>query len=322
MNSITFKTFVNGKETELTAKMPSLTDQREGQKVYNQAFSDAVKSGSIVRAKLDDLLVEQGLWDDTKQARFTGIQKEIAEGEKSLAKGGISLKQAKNVAITMRELRDELRELISVRTNLDTHTAEGQADNARFNYLVSSCVVYTDSKKTYFSGYEDYLNKSSDLVAINGAQKLAAMLYGLDSDFEKKLPENKFLVQYKFLNDKLQFIDNAGRLTDSDGRLVDANGRYVNDTGGFVDREGSLVDLQGDYIVDFVPFTDENGQPVVLDTSNDVKQEDPAVKPSDVQPPVVPPQPPEVTPQPPVVQSQPPVVQPPEASSPEPTPEV
>ena len=270
MNTTTFKATVKDKEVEFLVKMPSLNDQREGQKVYNQAFSDAVKSGSIVRAKLDDLLTEQGLWDDHKQARFTTIQKEIADGEKTLAKGGISLKEAKNIAIKMKDLRDELRDLISVRTNLDTHTAEGQADNARFNYLVSVCVVYNDSsKKAYFLNYEDYLNRSSDQVAILGAQKLAAMLYGLDSDFEKKLPENKFLVQYKFVNDKLQFIDQNGRLTDADGRLVNEDGRYINEEGKFVDRDGNLVDEKGDYVVEFSPFTDDSGKPVILGKENE-----------------------------------------------------
>ena len=35
----------------------------------------------------------------------------------------------------------DMRDLISVRTSLDNHSAEGQADNARFNYLVSACGV-------------------------------------------------------------------------------------------------------------------------------------------------------------------------------------
>jgi hypothetical protein len=130
--------------------------------------------------------------------------------------------------------------------------------------------VYNDSsKKAYFLNYEDYLNRSSDQVAILGAQKLAAMLYGLDSDFEKKLPENKFLVQYKFVNDKLQFIDQSGRLTDTDGRLVNEDGRYINDNGQFVDRDGNLVDEKGDYVVEFSPFTDDNGKPVLLEKDND-----------------------------------------------------
>ena len=271
----TFKISIEGKQTEFLVQSPNLAQQREGQKVYNQAFSDAVKSGSIVRAKLDDLLKDQGLWDDTKQARFMAIQTELNDSEKKLATGGISLQSAKGVALRMKNLREELKELISVRTNLDTHTAEGQADNARFNYLVSCCVVYSSSKKVYFGSYEDYLNRSSDPVGILGAQKLAAMLYGLDSEFEKKLPENKFLLDYKFVNDDLRYINKEGKYVDEDGRLVDENGRYVNEEGKFIDREGNLVNESGDYVVDFVPFTDDDGKPVNLSKENDKTEPQP-----------------------------------------------
>jgi hypothetical protein len=266
MISDTFKLNIDGKEKEILVRSPALQDQRESQKVYNQAFSDAVKSGSIVRAKLDDLLKDQGLWDDNKQAKFTSIQKEILDGEKTLSKGGISLKQARSIAVRMKGLREQMRDLIAVRTNLDTHTAEGQADNARFNYLVSTCLVYNDTKKPYFSNYEDYLNRSGDVVAIIGAQKLANMLYGLDSDFEKKLPENKFLAKYKFINDNLQYINKDGKLTDEEGRFIDENGRFINDAGEFVDKDGNLVDASGEYVSNFSPFLDEDGKPVDEDT--------------------------------------------------------
>ena len=132
-----FNVSIDGKEVEFLIRSPSLNDQREAQKIYNQAFSDAVKSGCIVRGRLDDLLKEQGLWDDAKQAKLNTIQQGLLDNEKALAKGGISLSAAKSIAIQMKTLRDDLRDLISVRTNLDNHTAEGQADNARFNYLVS-----------------------------------------------------------------------------------------------------------------------------------------------------------------------------------------
>ena len=162
-----------------------------------------------------------------------------------------------------------MRELIAVKTNLDSHTAEGQADNARFNYLVSACVVYKDSKKKYFKDYEDYLNRSSELVAIYGAQKLASMMYGLDSDFEKKLPENKFLIKYKLVNDNLEFVDSQGRLVDAEGRLIDANGRFINEAGEFVDKDGNLVDQEGEYLIEFSPFLDENGNPINVEENND-----------------------------------------------------
>jgi hypothetical protein len=263
-----FSAIINDKEVSLFVKAPSLQDQREATKVYNQNFSEALKAKAVVRAKLDDVLMEQGLWDANKQAQFTKVQNDILEGERKLAKGGISILEAKKVALNMKKSRDDLRDLIAVKTNLDTHTAEGQADNARFNYLVSACTVYTDTKEQYFKNYEDYLNRSSDPVAILAAQNLAGMLYGLENDYESKLPENRFLKQYKFVDDQLRLINKNSHLVDDDGRLVDENGRYVNDKGEFVDKDGNPVDNQGDYLLDFQPFLDENGQPIILDTEN------------------------------------------------------
>jgi hypothetical protein len=281
MSNFTFKCDINGVQKEFEIIASSLSVQRESMKIYNQAFSDAVKSGSIVRAKLDDLLRDQGLWNESKDIEFVTLQKQILEKERLLAKGGISLKQARSIAIEMKNYRLKLRDLISVKTELDTHTAEGQADNARFNYLVSQCVVYKDTKKAYFNSYEDYLNRNTDLVAILGAQKLASIMYGLDSDFEKKLPENKFLIKYKLVDDNLNYVDDQKRRVDEDGRLIDANGRFINEQGQFVDKDGNLVDVDGEYIVEFQPFLDENGKPILEESSQDESSDNDPPKTSD-----------------------------------------
>ena len=189
------------------------------------------------------------------------------------------LAEAKDVAIKMKKDRADLRDLISVKTNLDTHTAEGQADNARFNYLVSCCLVYSDTKEPYFKGYQDYLNKASDPVSILAAQHLASMIYGLESDYEEKLPENKFLVRYKFVNEKLKLINKNGKLVDEEGKLVDENGRFINDSGEFIDKEGNVVDVRGDYLFEFQPFLDDQGKPIV--ESSPAKITEPVVEPTE-----------------------------------------
>lgn len=270
-----FEILIDGKNTKFTIKSPSLIDQREAQKVYNQAFSDAVKSGCIVRARLDDLLKEQGLWDDSKQAKFNTLQQELLDYEKTLSKGGISLKSAKSIAIKMKNIREDIRDLISVRTNLDNHTAEGQADNARFNYLISSSLVYSDTKEKYFKSYEEYLSRAAEPVSVKAAQVLANMLYGLDNDYEKKLPENKFLIKYKFVDDKLRLLNEKGKLVDSESRLIDDTGRFINEDGKYVDKNGNLVDENGDYITEFKPFTDDDGNPIVDEGKKENEQPTP-----------------------------------------------
>lgn len=276
MKTKNFTVKVDTQDKEILVKTPSLNDQREAQKVYNQAFTDAIRSKSVVRAKLDDLLKDQGLWSDEKQAQFNLLQKEILEGEKRLAKGGFSINEAKDLAISIKAKRDEIRDLISVRTSLDNHSAEGQADNARFNYLVSVCVVYNDSKEPVFKDMEDYLNRSTEEVSLLGAQNLANMLYGLDNDYESNLPENKFLKKYKFVDSQLRLVDKKGRLIDADGRLIDADNRFIDEEGNFVDKFGNRVDEHGDYVVEPEPFLDENGKPIILDEEKNEQPTTPA----------------------------------------------
>lgn len=270
----TFTVKIDDVEKAILVRSPSLNDQREAQKIYNQAFTDAIKSKSVVRAKLDDLLEDQGLWNTEKQKTFTDLQKELLDGEKKLAKGGFSLNEAKDLAIRMKVVRDEIRDLISVRTSLDNHSAEGQADNARFNYLVSVCVVYNDSKEPVFTNLEDYMNRSTEEVAILGAQNLANMVYGLDNDYESNLPENKFLKKYKFVDDKLRLVDKKGRLVDAEGRLINEDGRYIDEQGSFIDKYGNKVDKDGEYVVEPQPFLDDNGQPIILDENKDDKKQE------------------------------------------------
>ena len=276
MKAREFTVTIDDKEVTIVVNSPTVKDNAEAGKVYNGAFTEALKSKAVVRARLDDLLVDQGLWDDRKQMKFEELQKRILENEKKLDEGGISLSSARAIALEMKELRAELRELISVKTTLDQHTAEGQADNARFNYLVSACTYYKEGNKKFYNSYEEYLNRSSDPVAIKAAQNLANMLYGLDNDYEAKLPENQFLKNYKFIDDQLRLIDKQGRLIDSAGRLVNEQGRWINENGEFVDKYNNVLDESGNYKVEFKPFLDDEGNPVVLES--DKKQQEEEVK--------------------------------------------
>jgi hypothetical protein len=105
--------------------------------------------------------------------------------------------------------------------------------------------------------------KEDDPVVGPAASALAKIIYNLEDDYEKKLPENQFLAKYKFVDESLHLVDKQGRKVDVDGRLVDENGRYINETGQFVDRDGNLVDVDGNFIVDEKPFLDDEGNPIV-----------------------------------------------------------
>lgn len=257
---------------KLTLRLPGVKEFREAQGIYNAEFKHAVDTGAFLRTALDDFAKKQGIWSDEKQAEYDAIRHQILENEKILEKGGIKLSQAKAIALEMVELRGNLRSLIAPRSELDNKTAEGLADNEKFNYLISACLVYKDTGKPYFdkdenhaSGYAAFLNSQTDPAAIWGATQLSAAMYGLDNNFEAKLPEFRFLKEYGFIDDQLRLINKDGHLVDKDGRLVDEMGRFINEKNQFVDREGNLVDEDGNYVVEKKPFLDDDGKEVVLE---------------------------------------------------------
>jgi len=275
MSEVEFKEQVDGKDVHFLVRSPSFKNQREGQKVYNTAFTDAIKSSAVVRAKMDDVLKEQGIWDDSKEEELTEFQNEIIKAERVLAKGGISLQRAKHVALEMKKTRDKIRDLLMVKNSLDTNSAEGQADNSRFNYLVSACTVYKDTEKPYFKNMDDYLEKSTDPVAIKAAQTLANIVYGLKDDYEQDLAENKFLKKYHFVDNELRLVNKEGQLVDEEGRLIDKTGRFIDGKGEYVDKFGHRIDKEGDYVVDFEPFLDDDGNPIA---EEEKKTEEPEVE--------------------------------------------
>ena len=254
-----------GKKKKIVLILPNAKINKDAQLVYNQSFSSALKSGAILRQKLDQVMREQGIWDDTKQKEYDQIMVDINDNEKRLAGGGIALSEAKALAVEMRGLREEFRGLIAERTSMDGNTAEGQADNSRFNYLVYACMLDQEGKRV-FDSFDHYEERADEPFVVDSAAALAERLYGLDPDYDKNLPENKFLQDYSFVDKDLRFVNDDGHLVDLDGRLVDDDGRFIKyDNDGnkvYIDIDGNVVTEEGDYKMDFSPFLDDSGEPV------------------------------------------------------------
>lgn len=228
---------------------------------YNKTFAELLRNDVLVRPELDSYMRRKGLWNDAKQEEYDKLSKELRDSELKLKQGGMKLSEGKDLALKMRDLRGQLRELNSERSSLDSHTAEGQAENARFNYLVSQCLVYADSRKPVYSSVEDYL-EAADPVSFEGARRFAAIYYGYDVDYTNTLPENKFFKKYKFVDDKMRFINKDGHLVDDEGHLINEDGNYVDKDGNLTDIYGRPVDKDGEFICETQPFLDDDGNPI------------------------------------------------------------
>jgi hypothetical protein len=230
---------------------------------YNRAFSAAVKSGALLRTKLQSYMEEQEVWDEGKEEEYKKIVNRITDNKDRVDRGGIKLSQGFDYCIDTRKARIDLQNLIAERTSLDVNSAEGQAENARFNCLVSLCTIDDETGETVFKDLDDYLARAGDDVAIESATRLAAIMYGLDADFTKNLPENKWLKKWGFVDDKLRLVNKDGHLVDEDGRLINEDGRYVDGEGNFVDIDGNPVTEEGEpENVESLPFLDDEGNPL------------------------------------------------------------
>jgi len=117
------------------------------------------------------------------------------------------------------------------------------------------------------------------------------MLYNLDPNYVNNLEENKFLKEFKFVNDDLKLIDKDGNLVDIDGRLINEDGRFIayrTEDGKknkdqsqvyFVNRDGKEVvavtnaDGEEEWVrIDLKerkPFLDDDGSPIATSDSSE-----------------------------------------------------
>jgi hypothetical protein len=228
-----------------TNRIISASDKHRA-KVWNQCLTD----GITTKMELAHLMKERGIWNEDKDKQQVEIMTKISEIEKALYVGDGTKKtvsMGKEMAIKMRRLRIDLRELMSEKISLEENTAESISENAKFDYLVSECTKYENGDRVYKS-LDDYNSKSSNEIAIAAASKLAQMLFALDEDFEKNLPENKWLSRYGLTNDDGHLINKENQKIDVTGRRVDDEGRYVNEQGKRVDIDGNMLEEDGTYV--------------------------------------------------------------------------
>jgi hypothetical protein len=273
----------SGKEevTKLVVKRPSSSLISQAQRVGAKAWTDCVRDGIMTKKELEKFMKQQGIWDEGKDEEQKKVVQEIADLEKRLYVSGSSGKklkasEGKKIAIDMRIKRNELRDLIAEKISLEQNTAEAISDNVRFDYLVANCTYYENGQKVY-NDMDDYKERSDDEVAFMAASALAGMMYSVDKDFEAKLPENKFLKMFHFVNEDLSLVNDKGETVDTDGRRIDKQGYWLNGDGKRVDKDGNVLDENGNYIPDLT-YVDDNDKEIKLNSDDSEDDEKPTKK--------------------------------------------
>jgi hypothetical protein len=236
------------KKVEVHKPTPKIEAQAnmESSKVFAKLIKAKNEDGTaafILRSQLNDFLAQNGVYTEQDIEDLTIFSERIKELEETLSKGGKKKSEGKAAAIELKKLRLALYSLLIKQAEYDKNTVEHYADNARMDYLITKCITFEGGGQI-FKNVEDY--ESDDLMQKAFAEpirELASIVSSYDPDFEKNLPENKFLIKYGFCNEDLRFINKDGKFVDEHGNLVDQDGNRIDSepkkesVGEFLDDE-------------------------------------------------------------------------------------
>ena len=220
------------------------------QLAYKKSFKEALRDGCMLRKALMRHMEKEGVWSGEKQNEYESHIKKISELEYKLNTGKdedrvLKASEGKALAIELSKTRAEMRALISEKNDLDNNTAEGTAENERFNYLVASCVYDYVTKKPVFSSYEDYIERSATEEGRGCASEFAQFYYGLQKDYEKSLTEYKFLRRFNMIDEDGNFLNSKGERVNSLGERIDSEGYRIDDEGNRIDINHNSMEVTG-----------------------------------------------------------------------------
>lgn len=251
----------NGKEeiVKIVVKKPNNSLVSKSTMIGAKVWSECLRDQIMTKKELENFMKEHDIWNKDKEDQQKKLTEEINALERDLyigSKKKITKSEGKNIAIKMRIKRAELRDLIGERMSLEQNTAESLCDNAKFDFLVANSTYYENGQKVY-NNLEDYSENSDSEIAFAAATALAQLMYSIDKDFEARLPENKFLKMFNFVNEDLSLVNENGHTVDTQGRRIDSNGYYIDSDGNRVDRDGNRLDENGNYIMS-VEYVDDD----------------------------------------------------------------
>lgn len=252
-----------GEEVVVFVKKPTGKQLLDARTAAIHVVSKALDDNAKTREQMRVILKEKHIFGDDEQKKIDELSTKIAEAVKKLYKGSSAVnddgtkftkEDGKKLAFQIQDWRIEQLNLTLRQRELDQFTVQGLAENAEFNYLVSKC-TFDEEGNLVFKSLDDYLDKQEEPYAFDSARTLAELMNRVDENYDKKLPENKFLVKHGFARESdLALINADGDTVDRDGRLINKDGRFINKANEFVDKNGNRVDEDGNMVEEFLPF--------------------------------------------------------------------
>jgi hypothetical protein len=244
-----------GQEIKLIVKRPNGENIKKAKIHQSNVFTDAITNNVLSRDRLLEYLKEQSIWDDDKEKKVVELSNAIRALEKQLPKL-TKTSLIRDKCLELSNLRSKQLEALAARRRHDEFTAEAQAENSYFDFLVSECTLNEKGDRV-FKDLDDYYARANEQVAADAATELSNLLYGLNKDWQSSLPEFKFLKKHGLIDDLGRLVNKKGDFVTKDWQKVNDKGQLINDDGHPVDIDGNLVDDDGNIIVEEVEVEDD-----------------------------------------------------------------
>jgi len=264
---------VDGNSIKLAVIRPGNKMTQDANMAYNLRMAKLIREGAsdsskrlLLRAELEDYLLKAGIWTLSDAAEVEKLALEIRASELLLKQGGIKVSEGRLLALEMAEKRQMILERHSKRLQFDSITVESQAENFRFEYLLTQCLVYFDTGKPFLKNHNEYIELQDTEAVMEGARVLANMIYGLGDNVDRNMFEMQWLKNAGMIDSNGKYTNQRGETVDRDGRLINKDGRYIDREGNLIDTFGRPVDDHGNLLVEqSKPFIDdETGNEVVI----------------------------------------------------------
>jgi len=268
-------TLDNGEKVTIKVVKPTNRVNSRAQRIGATVWTECIQDGVMTKQELKTLMEDKGIWGKAQETKQEEIQADIAALEKKLyinKKKKIKLSEAKEIAMQMKEKRIELRDHIARRLELEGNTAEALSDNAKFDFLVANCTLWENGNKVYNS-LDEYQDSADDTLAFTAAATLAEMIYAIDAEFEKGLPENAFLKAAGIINEDMEYVDKDGNRVDSKGKKINDLGWYLDDDGNRVDVDGNALNEDGSFVPQVSYIDDETGEEISIEAEEEPEEE-------------------------------------------------
>ena len=270
-------TLDNGDAIKIMVTKPTNRVNSQAQRIGATVWTQCIQDGVMTKQELEQLMREKGIWGDEEQKKQDKIQEDIFKLEKELyvnKKRKLKLSEAKDIAKKMKTKRIELRDHIAKKLELEGNSAEALSDNAKFDFLVANCTFYENGDKVY-NTLDEYQDTPDESLAFVAAATLAEMIYAIDAEFEKSLPENVFLRAAGLVDDDLNYVNKEGRKVDSEGNKINELGWYQDEDGNRVDKDGNALYDSGVFVPQVTYIDDETGEEVSVNLLDEAAEEEP-----------------------------------------------